>query len=101
MTHGSEPASWCKLAPPERPYPEEVAREPGRLRIALQRAARRSAWRWTPKPCAAVEQAARLLDSLGHHVEVAAPRIDGRRLAFDFLQMWYATPRRTLPRRAR
>jgi len=89
MTHGSEPASWCKLAAPERPYLDEVLREPGRLRIAFSVQSPLS-MEVDPEAVRAVEQAARLLESLGHHVEVAAPRIDGRQLAFDFLHVWYA-----------
>ena len=89
MTHGSEPASWCKLALPERPYTEEVVREPGRLRIAFSVQSPLGMEVDSEAVCA-VEQAARLLESLGHHVEVAAPPIDGRQLAYDFLHMWYA-----------
>ena len=89
MTHGSEPASWYKLAAPERPYTEEVAREPGRLRIAFS-VQSPLGMEVDAEAVRAVEQAARLLESLGHHVEVAAPPIDGRQLAFDFLHMWYA-----------
>lgn len=42
-----------------------------------------------PQAVAAVEDAARLLASLGHHVEPAEPAINGRALAKDFLQAWF------------
>jgi amidase len=42
-----------------------------------------------PQAVAAVEDAARLLSSLGHHVEAAEPTIDGHALAKDFLQAWF------------
>lgn len=59
----------------ERPYVEELAREPGRLRIALMTRP------LLPVPVApecveAAEQAARLCESLGHVVEPAAPVLD-------------------------
>ncbi|MEY4513835.1 MAG: hypothetical protein RLZZ450_5957 [Pseudomonadota bacterium] len=89
LTHGAEPASWYKLAPPERPYLEEVTREPGRLRIAFS-VQSPLGLDVDPEAVTAVEQAARLLESLGHSVEVAAPQLDGRKLLFDFLHVWYA-----------
>ncbi len=43
-----------------------------------------------PQARQAVEQAARLLESLGHHVEEAEPAIDGVQLSQDFLLSWFA-----------
>ncbi|MFI6173771.1 amidase [Nocardia sp. NPDC051052] len=43
-----------------------------------------------PEAVRAVEQTAVLLESLGHHVEPAAPRIDGAQLGLDFLTVWMA-----------
>jgi len=62
-------------APPRaRPYLDEVGRPPGRLRIALQTSAPGVV---TDPACrAAVEDAARLCEALGHVVEPAAPAID-------------------------
>ncbi|MFI4935083.1 MAG: amidase [Caulobacterales bacterium] len=56
--------------PPERPFAEEVGREPGRLRIAFTTAAFASD-RLDPECAKAVEDAARLCERLGHHVEEA------------------------------
>jgi len=61
--------------PPPRPYLEEVGREPGKLRIALNLTP------WFPaevdRECAdAVRDAAKLCASLGHEVEEARPEID-------------------------
>ncbi|MGH8456405.1 MAG: amidase [Stenotrophobium sp.] len=88
-TQGPEIGSMYRIAPPERPYLEEVKRDPGKLRIA-----------WTsrspigtevhPEAVKAVEDAAKLLASLGHHVEQAEPQIDGMQLAKDFIVMWFA-----------
>ena len=61
--------------PPPRPYLEEVGREPGKLRIALNLTP------WFPgdvdRECAeATRDAAKLCASLGHEVEEARPEID-------------------------
>jgi amidase len=59
------------LAPPERPFVEEVAREPGKLRIAFT-AQGIAAPSIDPECQAAVRDAAQLCASLGHEVEEAA-----------------------------
>jgi amidase len=72
-------------APPvERPYLEEVAREPGRLRIAL---CKRPLLPSDPHAdvLAAADDAARLLSSLGHDVEEAVPPVDPDGAARDLL----------------
>src|SRR6185436_4567586 len=43
-----------------------------------------------PEAVAAVRNAARLLESLGHHVEEAQPDVNGLQLAQDFVVMWFA-----------
>ncbi len=88
-THGSEAGSLCHLAPPERPYLEEVTRDPGRLRIAFS-AASPVGTEVDAEAVQAVKDAAKLLESLGHHVEEGAPAIDGMQLAKDFVMMWFA-----------
>jgi amidase/6-aminohexanoate-cyclic-dimer hydrolase len=71
-THGPEPGSPYAAPAPERPFLDEVAREPGRLRIGF----------WDRRPdgaaidaevAAAVRDVAALLEKLGHRVEEAAP----------------------------
>ncbi|HYD79927.1 MAG TPA: amidase family protein [Paucimonas sp.] len=88
-THGSETASLCHLAPPERPYLEEVSREPGSLRIAFSTVSPIGTG-IDPEAVEAVEGAAELLEELGHHVEEGAPAIDGMQLAEDFLALWFS-----------
>jgi amidase len=75
--------------PPERPYREEVSRDPGRLRIAC----------WTrtlngdaihPECVTAVEQTARLCADLGHEIVEAAPPVDMGTLFDPFLAIWAA-----------
>jgi amidase len=69
-----QPGDPYFLSPPERPFAEEVAREPGRLRIAFTTAAMQAPG-LDPECEAAVRETARLCEELGHHVEEA--RIPG------------------------
>jgi len=65
-----QPGDPYFLAPPERPFAEEAAREPGRLRIAFTTAAMQAPG-LDPECVAAVLETARLCQELGHHVEEA------------------------------
>jgi amidase len=58
---------------PTRPYAEEVGADPGRLRIGLLVDSPDGATPVHPDCVAAAESAGRLLESLGHTVEVASP----------------------------
>ncbi len=75
--HGPEPSSPYFAPPPERPFLEEVGRDPGRLRIAFTD---KSPYgdAIDPEIAAATREIAALLSGLGHHVEERAPRA-GRR----------------------
>ncbi|MGA9088626.1 MAG: amidase [Bradyrhizobium sp.] len=72
--HGPEPSSPYVAPPPERPFAEEVGRDPGRLRIAFTD---KSPYgdAIDPEIAAAVREIATLLDRLGHHVEERAPAL--------------------------
>jgi amidase len=74
-TCGIEPGSRYSAPTPERPYLEEVTRDPGKLRVALMLSPYSGA-PVDPEVVEATRAAARLLESLGHHVEEAAPNID-------------------------
>jgi amidase len=63
-----QPGDPYFLSPPERPYLEEVGRDPGKLRIAYTRGALLTGAPET-EVSFAVDAAARLLASLGHDVE--------------------------------
>lgn len=79
-THGPELGSRYVAPPPRQgTYLEAASRHPGRLRIALQRAPA-SGVAVDPAVIAALEDAARLCESLGHIVEDAAPGIDAAAL---------------------
>ncbi len=75
-THGATPGYPYTAPAPARPFSQEVGADPGRLRIAWS-------WRHTrpgvavdPDCRAALEDAAKLAESLGHEVEEAVPRLD-------------------------
>src|SRR2546423_12702183 len=69
---GPEPASPYIAPAPERPFVEEVGRDPGRLRIAFTD---KSPYGEAidPEVAAATRDVAELLSRLGHHVEERAP----------------------------
>lgn len=74
-THGIERGSRYGAPTPERSFLEEVLRKPGRLRIALN-VTTPMGTPVDPECVAAVREAAALCESLGHHVEEAAPKVD-------------------------
>jgi amidase len=75
-----------ELAPPARPYLEEVGAPPGRLRVAFTT---RSFFghATSSEAVAAVEGAARLLESLGHEVVEARPPFDRERMVRAYIHV--------------
>jgi amidase len=88
LLQGAEPGDPFVIAPPVEPYAQAMLREPGRLRIGFTSASPIGT-EVNPEAVRAVERAARLLASLGHHVEEAAPQIDGAALAQSYLHMYF------------
>lgn len=85
---GADVGAPFVIAPPVRPYADEVGRDPGRLRIGFSTRSPLD----TPvdDDCVrAVEHAVKLLTQLGHDVEPAEPEIDGAALARSFLTMYF------------
>jgi amidase len=78
-THGLENGSRYCAPAPEHSYLSAVTRDPGRLRVAVMRTPITGV-PVHPEVLAALDTAAGLLESLGHHVEVAQPRLDGAAL---------------------
>jgi amidase len=85
---GPEPGGPFAIAPPARPYRDEVGAPPGRLRIGFSIASPVGGV-VEAEPVAAVNAAARLLESLGHSVEPAAPAIDGMAVFRAFMTAYY------------
>ncbi|MEW6335905.1 MAG: amidase [Acidobacteriota bacterium] len=83
-TAGPDLGAPYAAVPPPRPFLAEVGRDPGRLRIAFTTA---SLFGETTHPdCrTAVEDAAALCQTLGHHVEEARPSFDRARLRHAYL----------------
>jgi len=70
--------------PPERPWLEEVGRDPGALRIAFT--GRSLYGQETHPDClAALQDAATLCGELGHHVEEACPEFDREAMISSYL----------------
>jgi amidase len=80
---GPEPGAVHEVAPPVRPYAAEVGVAPGRLRIGFSRRPHLLA---TPHPdvIVALEETARLCESLGHEVVEADLALDSEQLTMDF-----------------
>ena len=89
-TAGPELGDPYYAPPQERPYVEEVARDPGKLRIAFT--PRTATGTPLHEDCiAAVKDAAALCEELGHDVEEAAPPpINTEMLEEAFITIWAA-----------
>lgn len=85
---GPEPGAPYTIPGPERPFLEEVGRDPGKLRIAFTKRSPLKA-EVHPECVRAVEDAARLLADLGHAVEEAEPAVDGIALAKSYFSMYF------------
>ncbi|MGH8986343.1 MAG: amidase [Acidimicrobiia bacterium] len=70
---GEMPGDPYVAPPPARPFAEEVGADPGRLRIGVRTRTPGAIAETLPDCVAATNDAARLLESLGHTVEPAAP----------------------------
>ncbi len=87
---GSLPGETTAPPAPQRPYRQEAAASPGKLRIGLMaRLASTVRGELDPECRNAVEGTGKLLESLGHHVEVAHPAVlDDPETGGLFLRIW-------------
>jgi amidase len=84
---GPEPGDAIIAPAPVRAYADEVGAEPGRLRVGI--ATSLGGNETHPDCVEATEQAGRLLESLGHHVEPAYPEdLDDRANGVAFMAVW-------------
>jgi len=94
-TQGPMPGDPYFAPPPARPYVEEVKAPPGKLRIAFS--VRAPTGVDVHADCiAAVKDAAKLCEELGHHVEEKDPPIAGDMLSQAFMVPWTAGAAATL-----
>jgi amidase len=73
ILQGYMTGDWYTAPPPARPYADEVGAAPGKLRIGVRTDAPLGIATVDPECIAAVENTARLLESLGHSVVVTGP----------------------------
>ena len=88
-TAGPAPGDPYWAPPRERPYAEEVGRDPGQLRIAVSTRPLTGA-KIHPECQAAVEATAKLCEDLGHIVEWTEPQFDETRYLKAFAGTWTA-----------
>jgi amidase len=89
--HGAEPGEPYVAPAPARPYLDEVGAEVGRLRIGIRTEPPGKQYATHADNVAAAEDAAKLLESLGHTVEPAdLPGFDDPGLVEHFLVRWFA-----------
>lgn len=77
---GPDPGARYYPPPPERPYLEEIGRDPGRLRIAFT-ASPFMGKKLDPEAERGLEKTVELLEDLGHDLVEAAPTIDRRSIS--------------------
>jgi Asp-tRNA(Asn)/Glu-tRNA(Gln) amidotransferase A subunit family amidase len=87
VSAGPEPGDPYAAPPLARPLLEEVGATPGRIRIALSTTDFEGNG-VDPECVAAVENAAKLCESLGHHVEEARPDLSG----LSLIEAWRVLP---------
>lgn len=85
---GYEPGDTTWAPPPEAPFAELAAREPGRLRIGLAVNPPLEGAPVDPVCVEAARSAAGLLESLGHHVEEIAPVWAEGDILSEFTRVW-------------
>lgn len=83
-TAGVDPGAPYAAPLPSRPFLDEVSAAPGRLRIAFTREPLFGHGTVHADCIAALEDTARLLESLGHHVEEDTPPLDRDACALAF-----------------
>ncbi len=89
-TAGPEAGDPYWAPPQERPYLDEVSRDPGKLRVAFS-TSNLEGKKLDPECLTAIENAAKLLTDLGHTVEEAAPTIPMELLSEAFMAVWAAS----------
>ncbi|MBL1075916.1 amidase [Nocardia sp. 2] len=92
-----DPGAPYAVSRPDQPFRTAVGTPPRRLRIGFSHESPLGT-KVHGEAVRAVEDAARLLEELGHTVEPAAPVFDGKQMAFDFMTVWTANAAAVLSR---
>ena len=85
---GPDPGAPYVIAPPARPYLEEVQTEPGSLKIGFTTTSPIGT-PVHPECVKAVTDTVKLLEELGHTVEKKETGVDGKALAKSYLTMYF------------
>ncbi len=94
-----QPGDPYYLDPPATPFFSEVGKDPGKLRIAFTPGT--LVWGESQQaPADAARHAAKLCESLGHHVEEAKPDVDFQAMAMDASTLVLSSTAATLEREA-
>ncbi len=89
--HGPAPGDPYGVSAPSRPFIEELSADAGRLRIGLMTDPPGKQFECDPECVTAAQDAAQLLDSLGHDVERSHPgELDDPMQVANFLVRWTA-----------
>ncbi|MBA4394083.1 MAG: amidase [Desulfobacca sp.] len=88
-TQGADRGAPYEIRPPARPFLEEIGKETGQLKIAFNSQSPIGT-PVHPECLRAVEEAAKLLEGLGHHLEEARPDLDGKGLAQSYLTLYFS-----------
>ncbi len=92
VVHGAAIGDTVRAPAPQRPYRDEVGAAPGTLRIGLLTHNPLESGEIHPDCVAAAQDAARLLESLGHTVEETFPSaLDDATLVGHFTTLWATT----------
>ncbi|MBW2635888.1 MAG: amidase [Deltaproteobacteria bacterium] len=88
QTQGADIGAPYEIRPPEASYLSALAEEPSGLKIAFSTHSPLET-PVHPDCVRAVEETARLLEEIGHHVEEAGPNVDGLALAKSYMSMYF------------
>ena len=88
-TQGSDHASLFNIQSPTESYLKLLQKAPKRLKIGFSTESPIGT-KVSKDAIQAIQNTAKLLESLGHHVEQAKPQIDGMQLAKDFITTWFS-----------
>jgi amidase len=88
VLHGPAPGDPYHIAPPDGPFRDAIQQAPESLRVGFS-TRHPVGGAMHPECVQAVEDAAALLDDLGHHVEPAEPDVDGLAVTRAYITLYF------------